>query len=158
MTGIGWLDTLLLSLVVATSILTPLTLVVRKVRPIVKQLTNFLEDWFGEPERPGVAARPGILLRLVKIERELKPNGGSSMRDAVDRVETAGKATSQRLDDHITASEEDRSHLRLDLGGLTREMARLVDGQGQQDDVIANLSKALPIVARSTPPHEHEEG
>ena len=153
-TGVAWLDTVLIALAAAGAIVTPVVVIFRWAHPIAKQLTNFLEDWFGEPERPGVAAKPGVLLRLVKIERELKPNGGTSMRDAVNRMEKTGDETSKRLDEHITTSEADRAEARTDRAALTRTTAGLVKGQGQQDEVIANLSKALPIVAASTPPHE----
>lgn len=153
-TGVAWLDTVLIALAAAGAIVTPVVVIFRWAHPIAKQLANFLEDWFGEPERPGVAAKPGVLLRLVKIERELRPNGGSSMRDAVNRVEATGDETSKRLDEHITTSETDRAEARADLRALTKTTAGLVKGQVQQDDVIANLSKALPIVAASSPPHE----
>jgi hypothetical protein len=99
-----------------------------------------------------LARRADALLDLA--DHELTPNSGGSIKDAADKI----PAIERRLNDHITASEEDRSDLRLDLGALTSEMASLVKGQGQQDDVIANLSKALPIVAASHPPTEHEEG
>jgi hypothetical protein len=157
-TGVAWLDTVLIALAAAGAIVTPVVVIFRWAHPIAKQLTNFLEDWFGEPERPGVAAKPGVLLRLVKIERELRPNGGSSMRDAVNRVEATGDETSKRLDEHITTSEADRAEARADLRALTKTTAGLVKGQVQQDDVIANLSRALPNVAASHPPTEHEEG
>lgn len=57
------------------------------------RIESFLADWAGSPERPGVPARPGVLWRLYaiesrvdRIERELKPNGGGSMYDKVDRI------------------------------------------------------------------------
>jgi hypothetical protein len=76
------------------------------VRPIVawcRKVLNFLDDVMGESARPGVDARPGLMERarsievtqvdhgdrLKKIEYQLEPNSGSSLRDAVDRVEQA---------------------------------------------------------------------
>lgn len=57
------------------------------------QVESFLTDWAGTPERPGVPAQPGILARLHSIEnrvdaieREMKPNGGESVYDKVDRI------------------------------------------------------------------------
>lgn len=54
----------------------------------------FVSDWFGEPERPGHPARPALTERVAKLEEqvveireEFKNNGGSSMRDAIDRIE-----------------------------------------------------------------------
>ncbi|WP_062215714.1 hypothetical protein [Streptomyces sp. NBRC 109706] len=65
------------------------------------RLDDLADDWRGTPERPGVPARPGVLERiagieqcteriagrLTRVEEELHPNGGGSLRDAVNRVD-----------------------------------------------------------------------
>lgn len=61
--------------------------VVRTMRKLTREFSNFREDWAGEAGRPGVPARPGVLERLTSIEHELKTNGGSSLKDAVNRVD-----------------------------------------------------------------------
>ena len=160
-TGVAWLDTVLIALAAAGAIVTPVVVIFRWAHPIAKQLTNFLEDWFGEPERPGVAAKPGVLLRLVKIERELRPNGGSSMRDAVNRVEATGDETSKRLDEHITTSETERADLRSDFGqvkdgfeAVLTSVTRLeANTPARQDDTIATLAKATIEALAATPAH-----
>ncbi|MCX4986923.1 hypothetical protein [Streptomyces sp. NBC_00572] len=55
------------------------------------RVNEFMDDWAGEPERPGVPARPGVMERvsgieerLSRVEHELYPNSGGSLRDAVD--------------------------------------------------------------------------
>ena len=68
----------------------------RPLRRLARQNDEFREDWYGEPARPGRAAVPGVPERLALIERELKPNSGSSLRDAITRVE-------DRLNDHIAS-------------------------------------------------------
>jgi hypothetical protein len=50
------------------------------------------EDWHGEPDRPGVPGRPGVMVRLASIEGELRTNGGQSLRDSVARTEAAVQA------------------------------------------------------------------
>ncbi|MFB9929203.1 hypothetical protein ACFORO_22960 [Amycolatopsis halotolerans] len=76
----------------------------------LRRLGHFADDWFGEPERNGVAARPGVIERISaietagaatrddvrdlverveRVEHELRPNSGASLRDAIDRVENA---------------------------------------------------------------------
>jgi hypothetical protein len=54
---------------------------------VAGRIHDFLDDWNGERSRPGVPARAGVMQRLDNIEHELHPNGSTSMRDAVDRIE-----------------------------------------------------------------------
>jgi hypothetical protein len=57
---------------------------------LLRGVWEFLEDWKGEPGRPGVPARPGVMERLQNVEKigthvlaETQTNGGSSMRDDI---------------------------------------------------------------------------
>lgn len=73
----------------------------KKVWPLLRKLNHFIDDWFGEGEREGRPAQPGVLARLQSIEQtqlehtaafevirhELFPNSGSSLRDSADRSE-----------------------------------------------------------------------
>lgn len=89
-----------------------------------KRWDMFLEDWHGTESRPGRPAVPGIMERLVAqsermdqferdmnlIRHELFPNSGSSMRDAVDRleklaVEATAMIPTQRRPDLETAGQ-----------------------------------------------------
>lgn len=54
-----------------------------------KALDNFLRDWQGEEAAPGRDRVPGVMERLNRLDGELKRNGGSTMKDAVDRIETS---------------------------------------------------------------------
>jgi DNA repair exonuclease SbcCD ATPase subunit len=65
----------------------------------IRQQDEFLRDWNGDPERPGHASSPGVMERLQKIESELKHNGGSSIKDAVKRIEKKLTEINERLDD-----------------------------------------------------------
>ncbi len=49
------------------------------------RVEEFMDDWAGEPGRPGVMERVvGIEERLTRVEHELYPNSGGSLRGAVD--------------------------------------------------------------------------
>jgi hypothetical protein len=65
-----------------------------KAIKLTKRFIHFLDDYFGEEERPGFPGRPGMQERLRMLEFELqtisyemKPNSGTSMKDAVNRIE-----------------------------------------------------------------------
>lgn len=70
----------------------------------LKKVNEFLEDWRGEEPRAGYPGRPGVLQRLVELEDRLKivehesvPNSGSSMKDAVSRIDKAVPGIVDRL-------------------------------------------------------------
>lgn len=61
---------------------------------ISRNTRQMADDWKGEPARPGVAARPGVMQRLFTIEQQLavvhhevQPNGGSSIKDQINRLD-----------------------------------------------------------------------
>jgi hypothetical protein len=67
---------------------------IRKATVLVKRFIHFLDDYFGEEERQGFAGRPGMQERMLIIEEELKcvsyemrPNSGTSIKDAIARIE-----------------------------------------------------------------------
>jgi hypothetical protein len=64
------------------------------IRPLFKQakkllnsLNRFTDDWFGQEADSGRDAVPGVMARLNNIDGELKHNGGSTMKDAIKRIE-----------------------------------------------------------------------
>lgn len=98
-----------------------LWLMTRPLRNTAKGFEQFLEDWNGVPERAGFDAIPGVPERLrtlernarsdrellEKIDHELHPNSGGSMRDQIDRA---------RQDMDRTAREVEK------LSGLVRDV------------------------------------
>lgn len=90
-TGVPAVDALVIWSVAAVALAAALGLLwrgVRAVRRVATRVEDFVDDWEGTPGRPGVPGRDGVMTRLGRIEHELHPNSGESLRDAVDRVET----------------------------------------------------------------------
>ena len=142
-TGIGWLDWLLLVAAVVTALGTGYKVLFDRVSPIYRKIDNFLDDWSGQPERPGVPRQSGVMERLAQLEH----NGGSSIKDSVTRIE-------KKLDDHITESQKVMAE------GAREWPAHQHDAQTRDEEitnlkqVVSDLSAALPVIARSTPPEE----
>lgn len=67
-----------------TQVIVPLW---KKVNGLFETWSAFVRDWNGEPAEPGREAVPGVMERLNKLDGELSHNGGSSLKDAVDRLE-----------------------------------------------------------------------
>ncbi|MFC8466020.1 hypothetical protein [Streptomyces sp. NPDC057250] len=93
-TGIAWLDAVLVWGGAATFFAAlggGLWRVVRGILRTIRRADQFMDDWYGEEPRGGVPGRPGVMQRVGEIEvrldgvvHELHPNGGGSLRDAVD--------------------------------------------------------------------------
>jgi len=69
-----------------------------KVKKGLEDLDNFLVDWSGSEARPGRSRVPGVMERLNEIDGQLKNNGGSSVKDAVDRIEINVNEIKDRTD------------------------------------------------------------
>jgi len=69
-----------------------------KVKAAFNNLDNFLADWSGTDSRPGRDRVPGVMERLNEIDGQLKNNGGSSVKDAVDRIEINVNEIKDRTD------------------------------------------------------------
>jgi len=77
----------------ATAVIGCLAWCARQAWRILVRTTQFLDDYFGEPGRPGVPSRPGVMARLQAVEAsiahvvaETSPNHGKSLRDIVHRT------------------------------------------------------------------------
>ena len=85
---------ILISIAATITAITAIFVGFRKLSLIVKRVIHFLDDYFGEEARPGFDGRPGMQERLRSIEEEMKcvsyemrPNSGSSIKDAIGRIE-----------------------------------------------------------------------
>lgn len=90
------------------AVLTALTIIgvaARVIGRMARRVGDIHDDWRGEPARPGVEARPGVMERLKTIEEEMRPNGGGSMRDAVNRLEVRLTSVETKLAHYIEAQQ-----------------------------------------------------
>lgn len=60
----------------------------RKVKKFSSGWEDFMRDWKGEEQEPGRDKAPGVMERLNDIDGEFKKNSGSTLKDAVARIES----------------------------------------------------------------------
>ena len=70
-----------------------------RLHVVMDNWDTFMRDWAGEPAAPGRSAVPGVMERLNRIDGELKRNGGSSMKDAINRIEKKLAQIDARLEE-----------------------------------------------------------
>ena len=107
---------------------------VRWLRPVLVGLKNFLEDWRGEPQRPGRDAVPGVMAQLeahaeaiADIRKQVKPNHGTSAHDALvrrfdDLQGLVAGALAEIGESRREAAERDKDH-----SGRLYELEQLVE-------------------------------
>jgi len=98
----------LFQLAALVTAITVLSVGIVKITKFFKKAVHFFDDFLGENARPGVPQRPGMSERISNMEscinkvnqrlntiehkvqsidKELQPNSGASLRDAVVRIE-----------------------------------------------------------------------
>jgi hypothetical protein len=80
----GWIATILGAWFAIATFINPFF---KKIKKLIAALEQFIEDWAGTPAKPGRGEVHGVMERLNRIDGELRNNGGSSLKDAVDRIE-----------------------------------------------------------------------
>jgi hypothetical protein len=60
---------------------------VKRIRSMMEWLERFRRDWEGELGGPGRDRVPGVMERLNRLDGELSNNGGTSVKDAIERIE-----------------------------------------------------------------------
>lgn len=106
-------------------VLTTWFLIVKFISPLWKRLgfwvttwEGFMRDWAGEDERPGRSRVPGVMERLNEIDGALKNNGGSSVKDAVDRIEIRVN----EIDDRLNAGDKKFDDLYNHIKNIEKEI------------------------------------
>jgi hypothetical protein len=81
----------------ATTALASIGFILHKLYHFVQSVTRFMDDWYGTEDYPGVVERlahgnarfDNIEKEISIVKAELFNNGGSSLRDSIDRIEAA---------------------------------------------------------------------
>lgn len=115
-----------------------------------RRMDQFREDWEGQPGRKGFDPVPGVPERLQQVEqvtqelrdlvreavKQLQPNGGSSARDAINRVELDvkrlamdGAMQARLLAHHV----EQASPMYAELLALRAQMNEILRAQGKDN-------------------------
>jgi hypothetical protein len=129
----------------------------RVIFKLARGIGHFLDDWNGEAPRPGQPHRPGVLEQLAgvveeqaRVSHELQTNGGSSLKDAVKRVEAA-QAEASRLRNEDRAVMNTLTGL---LGGfIGREQQARIEGRkadGQLWSAVEAINQNDPHPDRTT--------
>jgi peptidoglycan hydrolase CwlO-like protein len=86
--------------------------IIKSMKNLFNQVDDFMDDWKGSEPRVGREKIPGVMERLNKIDGELSHNGGSSIKDAVQRIESKIEEIDNRLDSSEINLKEIEEHLK----------------------------------------------
>jgi len=103
--------------------------ILRSARATDKALQRLTLDWFGQEGRPGFPAVPGVPQRLFdveqvlmelrpiveRIEKEMHPNGGGSLRDKIQTLQST-------MDTDRVQSARDITAMRTEMNAFTRAL------------------------------------
>jgi hypothetical protein len=103
MSGADIINEIVLTGAVMTG-LTAIAVLIRGTFRLFRKASHLLDDLIGEEARPGVEARAGLTERISRIEHELNPNSGGSLRDSIDRIESMLANVAVTADEALDAS------------------------------------------------------
>lgn len=79
--------------------ITAIAVFVRKFIDIVRKTVRFFDQWLGTDEEPGFADRLKYIEKdLKEVHAEVSYNSGSSLKDAVRRIEDYQKVNHKRIE------------------------------------------------------------
>lgn len=102
----GWILILAVEAAIGVAVSWAVTKIGRTVRGIAQEQAAIRDVVCGQPADPwrGEDEVPGIATRMRAVEertRQLVPNGGSHLADAVNRTEVAVATLTARYEDHV---------------------------------------------------------
>lgn len=101
------LDQTLIAIAACITALTVIAIFVRRTVSFIRKTVRFFDDWLGTDDEPGFAERLKLIEKDLKdIHNEVTYNSGSSLKDAVRRIEDYQKVNHKRIEtieDHLTS-------------------------------------------------------
>lgn len=86
--------------------LTAIAIFVKQVVGLVRKTVRFFDEWLGTEEEPGFAQRLKEIEKDLKdVHKEVTYNSGTSIKDAVRRIENYQLINHERItiiEDHLT--------------------------------------------------------
>lgn len=120
---------------------------IKWLRPALKAITNFLDDWNGEAARPGVQARPGVVAQLGELRTEtaeLRESVGLAQTLARDAALSAADAALHSKPDHGQSSYD---HLVQKIDGINRAIDDSIKDRAELHQHQAEQSEQLRAIA-----------
>lgn len=107
----------------------------RWIIPALRRFGHLVDDLAGEPERPGVPARPGIMLRMASVEETVRAGISNNQEIAALREEM--RDGFKRIDLRVVELEQAVEEFRDAANDASRDKARTWD-------VIDDAIRATP--------------
>lgn len=98
---------------------------VKKGRLMFSTWTDFIRDWNGEPAGSGREEIPGVMARLNRLDGELTHNGGSSLKDAVQRLEVNQENIYKKIEEAETQRKESQDVILAAIAAISPAVAPL---------------------------------
>lgn len=132
---------------------------VMKAWPWLSRFKDFMDDLMGEPARPGVEARPGVVESVSRLSKEMmeirakvtsadyhsRPNGGNSSYDRLLAEVTDMRGEVQEIHGKLAEHVKQASEIHEEQAAA---IAYLAEGDAR---TASNLSEAMGPAIRATP-------
>lgn len=116
----------------------------KPARQFFKNLGQIAEDWSGVPERVDGSgqviepARPGVMAQLETLRSQVQNSHKTNLREDIDAVHRSVITVTERLDEHITSTEERRAKadeltrvVKEDIVPVAAQLKEQIEGSNQ---------------------------
>lgn len=101
------IDQTIIAIAALLTALTVIAIFVIRLFKLIRKAVRFFDQWLGSEDEPGFAERLKFIEKdLRDVHTEVTYNSGSSLKDAVKRIEEYQKVNHKRIEtieDHLTS-------------------------------------------------------